>query len=200
MSEIMPISLVCVNSACLVSLLAFAAGLAVAARAFLMSRSVPPASFLNYHVDTVSELTFEVTYDRVVQARLAHHFHLSGPALCAYVRDNLVLKRLPSAVPHPRLLHQPARARILRHHDPEAWLARCSPCAARGSRSCAWSAETPWSPPCRRRPPRGRPPPARRWRRSSRDPGTGHHAACPRAPGGHGPPTSRRSPPCRLSR
>ena len=64
------------------------------AQAFIASRSVPPASFLHYHVDTVSELTFEVTYDQVVQARLAHHFHLSGQAMCAYVRDNLVLKRL----------------------------------------------------------------------------------------------------------
>ena len=40
------------------------------------------------------QLTFEVTYDRVVRARLAHHFHLSGPAMCAYVQDNLVLKHL----------------------------------------------------------------------------------------------------------
>ena len=77
-------------------LLVAAVGLAAPARALLMPRSVPPASFLNYHVDTASQLTYEVTYDRVVQARLAHHFHLSGPAMCAYVRDNLVLKRLPA--------------------------------------------------------------------------------------------------------
>ena len=75
-----------------------AASLASPVQAYLGVRSVPPASFLNYHVDTVPQLTFEVTYDRVVQARLAHHFHLSGPAMCAYVQKNLSLKRL--AVPY----------------------------------------------------------------------------------------------------
>ena len=51
----------------------------VRAGAFTAARSVPPASFLNYHVDTVPQLAFEVTYDHVVQARLSRHFHLPAP-------------------------------------------------------------------------------------------------------------------------
>jgi hypothetical protein len=58
--------------------------------------SVPPASFLDFHVDNVPQLTFEVAYDKTVQARLAHHFHLSGPAMCRYVSRNLVLSHLKS--------------------------------------------------------------------------------------------------------
>ncbi len=64
------------------------------AAAFPAMRSVPPESFLDYHVDTVPQLSFEVAYDSAVRARLAHHFHLSGPALCAYVRNNMVLQHL----------------------------------------------------------------------------------------------------------
>ncbi len=67
---------------------------AVPVGAFPAMRSVPPESFLDYHVDTVPQLTFEVAYDPAVRARLARHFHLSGSAMCAYVRDNLALQTL----------------------------------------------------------------------------------------------------------
>lgn len=59
--------------------------------------SVPPASFLNYHVSSVRELSQEVTLDPIVCARLAHHFHRSAPSMAAYVQDNLVLTRLAHA-------------------------------------------------------------------------------------------------------
>jgi hypothetical protein len=51
---------------------------------------VPPASFLNYHVSTARGLSEEVAQDVVVRARLARHFGMSGPAVCDYVRRNLV--------------------------------------------------------------------------------------------------------------
>jgi hypothetical protein len=69
-------------------------GVALPANAFPITHSVPPESFLDYHVDTVPQLSFEVAYDPAVRARLAHHFHLSGPAMCAYVQKNLILQHL----------------------------------------------------------------------------------------------------------
>ncbi len=56
--------------------------------------SVPPASFLNYHVSTVHELSQEVTIDPAVRARLANHFHISEAQMTQYVRRNLVLTHL----------------------------------------------------------------------------------------------------------
>lgn len=56
--------------------------------------SVPPASFLNYHVSTVRELSQEVTIDPSVRARLANHFHISETQITQYVRRNLVLTHL----------------------------------------------------------------------------------------------------------
>jgi len=55
---------------------------------------VPPASFLNYHVSTVHELSQEVTLDPTVRARLANHFHVSEAQITQYVRQNLVLTHL----------------------------------------------------------------------------------------------------------
>ena len=55
---------------------------------------VPPASFLNYHVSTVRELSQEVTLDPAVRARLANHFHVSEAQITQYVRRNLVLTHL----------------------------------------------------------------------------------------------------------
>lgn len=58
---------------------------------------VPPASFINYHVDTVHQLSEQIAYDAVVRGRLAHHFHLSGPAMVTYVQKNLALSYLKTA-------------------------------------------------------------------------------------------------------
>lgn len=78
--------------------IAFAASLglvrAAAADPFL---PVPPASFINYHVDTVHQLSEQVAYDAVVRGRLARHFHLSGPAMVTYVQKNLALSYLKTA-------------------------------------------------------------------------------------------------------
>lgn len=80
------------------ALIAFAAslGLARAASAdpFL---PVPPASFINYHVDTVHQLSAQIAYDAVVRGRLARHFHVAGPAMVTYVQKNLVLSYLKTA-------------------------------------------------------------------------------------------------------
>ena len=56
--------------------------------------SVPPASFLNYHVSSVHELSQEVTLDPSVRARLANHFHITQAQITTYVRHNLVLTHL----------------------------------------------------------------------------------------------------------
>lgn len=58
---------------------------------------VPPASFINYHVDTVHQLSEQIAYDAVVRGRLARHFHLSGPQMVTYVQKNLVLSYLKTA-------------------------------------------------------------------------------------------------------
>ena len=59
--------------------------------------SVPPASFLNYHVSTVRELSQEVTLDPAVRGRLARHFHITPSQMTTYIRRNLVLTRLHTA-------------------------------------------------------------------------------------------------------
>lgn len=72
----------------------FAAAPVLAAGHLQVHASVPPASFLNYHVSTVHELSQEVTLDPAVRARLANHFHISEAQITSYVRHNLVLTRL----------------------------------------------------------------------------------------------------------
>lgn len=72
----------------------FAAAPVLAAGPLRAHPSVPPASFLNYHVSSVHELSQEVTLDPAVRARLANHFHISETQITSYVRHNLVLTRL----------------------------------------------------------------------------------------------------------
>ncbi|MGI4791467.1 MAG: hypothetical protein ACRYFS_21780 [Janthinobacterium lividum] len=59
--------------------------------------SVPTASFLNYHVANVYQLSQEVTVDPQVRARLASHFHLSESQMTTYIHHNLVLQHLQKA-------------------------------------------------------------------------------------------------------
>ena len=61
------------------------------------SRTVPPASFIDYHVSTVKDLTQEVTIDPAVCKRLTWHFHITRTQLVTYVRQNLVLRRLDTS-------------------------------------------------------------------------------------------------------
>ena len=61
------------------------------------SVAVPADSFINQHVDSIPQLTQQVTMDPVVRRRLARHFHTSGPAIVHYIQDNLVLKRVTVA-------------------------------------------------------------------------------------------------------
>ena len=83
---------------------------------------VPPASFINYHVDTVAQLAHQVTFDAVVRGRLARHFHRSPADVTAYIHDNLVLMHLKQAgqyrvacvTPSGRELHDPS---ILKGRD-----------------------------------------------------------------------------------
>lgn len=72
----------------------FAAAPVLAAGHVRGHASVPPDSFLNYHVSTVHELSQEVTLDPTVRARLANHFHISESQITQYVRRNLVLTHL----------------------------------------------------------------------------------------------------------
>ena len=55
--------------------------------------TVPADSFINRHVDSVPQLTQQVTLDPSVRRRLARHFHVSGPAVVRYIQDNLVLRK-----------------------------------------------------------------------------------------------------------
>ena len=55
---------------------------------------VPPASFINYHVDTVSQLSQQVAVNAVVRGRLARHFHLAQNDMVTYIQHNLVLSYL----------------------------------------------------------------------------------------------------------
>lgn len=83
-----------IKHAVLPTLCFFAAMPALAAGHPRVYASVPPASFLNYHVSTVPELSQEVTLDPAVRARLANHFHISEAQITEYVRRNLVLTHL----------------------------------------------------------------------------------------------------------
>ena len=58
------------------------------------SGSVPPDSFIRYHVSTVQALSQEVTLDPAVRGRLARHFHVTEAQITTYVRQNLVLTHL----------------------------------------------------------------------------------------------------------
>ncbi len=60
---------------------------------------VPPASFLNYHVDTAGQLAEEVSVDPTVRARLSRYFHRPEPEVAAYIQNNLVLTHLKRAAP-----------------------------------------------------------------------------------------------------
>jgi len=75
----------------------FAAAPVLASGPLRVHTSVPPASFLNYHVSSVHELSQEVTLDPAVRARLASHFHITESQMTAYVRHNLVLTHLQKA-------------------------------------------------------------------------------------------------------
>jgi hypothetical protein len=55
---------------------------------------VPPGSFINYHVDTVQQLSRQVMVDASVSGRLARHFHMPTQSIVDYLRTNLVLTRL----------------------------------------------------------------------------------------------------------
>lgn len=83
-----------IKHAALPTLCFFAAMPLLAAGQPRVRASVPPASFLNYHVSTVHELSQEVTLDPAVRARLANHFHISEGQITQYVRRNLVLTHL----------------------------------------------------------------------------------------------------------
>ena len=73
------------------------AGLLVGTPGFAnTSRSVPPESFIDYHVSTVNELAREITIDPVVCKRLAQHFHITSTQMVSYARQNLVLRQLGS--------------------------------------------------------------------------------------------------------
>lgn len=61
------------------------------------SLTVPPASFLDYHIASVQQLSQEVSRDGVVRERLAHHFHLTEAATADFVRQDLGLTRLTTA-------------------------------------------------------------------------------------------------------
>jgi len=70
-------------------------GLSAAVPAFAAGpMSVPPASFLDYHISTLSQLTQEVTVDPVVRTRLARHFHVSSAVMTGYINRNLTLTHL----------------------------------------------------------------------------------------------------------
>lgn len=77
-----------------VSTLALFAAVPVLAAGSVPHGAVPPASFLNYHVSTVHELSQEVTLDPAVRSRLANHFHVTEAQITKYVRRNLVLTHL----------------------------------------------------------------------------------------------------------
>ena len=86
-----------IKYAVLPTLCFFAAAPVLAAGHARVRGSVPPASFLNYHVSTVHELSQEVTLDPAVRARLANHFHVSEAQITQYIRQNLVLTHLQKA-------------------------------------------------------------------------------------------------------
>ena len=58
---------------------------------------LPPDSFIDQHVASMSQMSQQVTLDPVVRRRLARHFHTSGPAVVRYIQKNLVLKKTTTA-------------------------------------------------------------------------------------------------------
>ena len=58
---------------------------------------LPPDSFIDQHVASMSQMSQQVTLDPVVRRRLARHFHTSGPAVARYIQNNLVLKKTTTA-------------------------------------------------------------------------------------------------------
>jgi len=58
---------------------------------------LPPDSFINQHVASMSQMSQQVTLDPVVRRRLARHFHTSGPAVVRYIQNNLILKKTTTA-------------------------------------------------------------------------------------------------------
>jgi len=77
--------------------LAVLGGLPTAGLALPGSVAVPPDSFINQHVSSLSQMSQQVTLDPVVRRRLARHFHTSGPAVVRYIQKNLVLKKTTMA-------------------------------------------------------------------------------------------------------
>jgi hypothetical protein len=67
----------------------------VMASAASRSIAVPADSFINRHVDTLPQLTRQISVDPTVRRRLARHFHISGPAVVQYIQNNLVLRTIP---------------------------------------------------------------------------------------------------------
>ena len=72
-------------------------GLPTAALAGPRPVALPPDSFIDQHVSSLSQMSQQVTLDPVVRRRLARHFHTSGPAVVRYIQKNLVLKRTTTA-------------------------------------------------------------------------------------------------------
>lgn len=73
------------------------AGLPLAALAAPGPVLLPPDSFIDQHVGSMSQMDQQVTLDPVVRRRLARHFHTSGPAVVRYIQKNLVLKKTTTA-------------------------------------------------------------------------------------------------------
>ena len=74
--------------------------------------AVPTDSFIKQHVDTVPQLSQQVTFDPVVRRRLARHFHTSGPAVARYIQKNLVLEAAHVRKNLQGLVHHAGRARV----------------------------------------------------------------------------------------
>jgi len=73
------------------------AGLPLAALAAPGPVVLPPDSFIDQHVASMSQMDQQVTLDPVVRRRLARHFHTSGPAVVRYIQKNLILKKTTTA-------------------------------------------------------------------------------------------------------
>lgn len=72
-------------------------GLPLAALAAPGPVLLPPDSFIDQHVGSMSQMDQQVTLDPIVRRRLARHFHTSGPAVVRYIQKNLVLKKTTTA-------------------------------------------------------------------------------------------------------
>ena len=77
--------------------LAVLGGFPAAALAGTHQILLPPDSFIDQHVASMSQMSQQVTLDPVVRRRLARHFHTSGPAVARYIQSNLVLKKTTTA-------------------------------------------------------------------------------------------------------